>query len=301
MNNEKDAQIIIESDPFSMIPNDLVRNTAVSNDAVRIYLIIKSYIGIPDFTLYRNTVKKSFPGGEYSFKKGWKELKDLGYLVQIKEHINGRYTYSYKLLSNPSIQSGGKQSIEKQAVDGQGVDGQSAEKQEVEKQGVENQPVENQPSLIKKDSSKKDLNNNYYNNNSDKSENNKTTAIVEGHGNSVVEKTNDRSISKGFDKDRFMNSEHVVNQILRLYEAGYYSDEIKKEVTNAVKYLADSCNCFGTDNINIINQFTDDEYGDLFNMALELANDSAIYSNVFNKKGFLSEEIKKRIARHLVN
>ena len=281
MNNEKDAQIIIESDPFSMIPNDLVRNTAVSNDAVRIYLIIKSYIGIPDFTLYRNTVKKSFPGGEYSFKKGWKELKDLGYLVQIKEHINGRYTYSYKLLSNPSIQSGGKQSIEKQ--------------------GVENQPVENQPSLIKKDSSKKDLNNNYYNNNSDKSENNKTTAIVEGHGNSVVEKTNDRSISKGFDKDRFMNSEHVVNQILRLYEAGYYSDEIKKEVTNAVKYLADSCNCFGTDNINIINQFTDDEYGDLFNMALELANDSAIYSNVFNKKGFLSEEIKKRIARHLVN
>ena len=59
MNDEKDAQIIIESDPFSMIPNDLVRNTAVSNDAVRIYLIIKSYIGIPDFTLYRNTVKKS--------------------------------------------------------------------------------------------------------------------------------------------------------------------------------------------------------------------------------------------------
>ena len=98
-----------------------------------------------------------------------------------------------------------------------------------------------------------------------------------------------------------MNSEYVVNQILRLYEAGYYSDEIKKEVTNAIKYLADSCNCFGTDNINIINQFTDDEYGDLFNMALELANDSAIYSNVFNKKGFLSEEIKKRIARHLVN
>ena len=297
MNDEKDTQIVIESDPFSMLPNDFIRNPDISNDAKALYAIIKSYIGIPDFILYKSTLVKSFKGGDFRFRNAWKELKDTGYFSQIKVNTSKGFAYKYKLLAKPKVD---KPHVDSPRVDDPNVNDPKVDKPHVDSPRVDDPHVGNQHSY-KELSSKNDLNNNYYNNNFEKSENNKATAIVEGHGNSVVEKTNDRSISKGFDKDRFMNSEYVVNQILRLYEAGYYSDEIKKEVTNAIKYLADSCNCFGTDNINIINQFTDDEYGDLFNMALELANDSAIYSNVFNKKGFLSEEIKKRIARHLVN
>ena len=40
MNDEKDTQIVIESDPFSMLPNDFIRNPDISNDAKALYAII---------------------------------------------------------------------------------------------------------------------------------------------------------------------------------------------------------------------------------------------------------------------
>ena len=55
MNEEKDTQIIIESDPFSMLPNDFIRNKDISNDAKALYAIIKSYIGISTFDLSQLT------------------------------------------------------------------------------------------------------------------------------------------------------------------------------------------------------------------------------------------------------
>ena len=84
MNDEKDTQIVIESDPFSMLPNDFIRNPDISNDAKALYAIIKSYIGIPDFILYKSTLVKSFKGGDFRFRNAWKELKDTGYFSQIK-------------------------------------------------------------------------------------------------------------------------------------------------------------------------------------------------------------------------
>ena len=291
MNDEKDTKIVIESDPFSMIPNDLVRNTSVSNDAVRIYLIIKSYIGIPDFILYRNTVKKSFPGGEYSFKKGWKELKDLGYLVQIKEHINGRYTYSYKLLSTP-IQQVNKQSVEKQEIDNQ-----SSEFQSVEIQGVENQPVENRPSINRNNFNNNDSNNNELNNLvvDDKAESDAVVEKRSNHGNIFS------SNKKSFDESRFLNSKDVTVQILRISEAQYFDEKAKESISRAVKFLADSCNCFSLESIKVINTFTDIEYGELFNIAYDLANDQLRFNDIDNPKKFMSSEIKKRIANHMVN
>ncbi len=139
-----------------------------------------------------------------------------------------------------------------------------------------------------------------YNNNKN-TKYSKATAIVDGHGNSVVEKK-ERPISKGFDITRFINSPGVMVRISRLSEAMYYSEESKNRISKAIKYFAESCNCFGIEKIKIINQFTDDEYADLFNIAYDLANadSGSTYDEIKNPKGFLSEEIKKRIANHSV-
>ena len=301
MNDEKDAQIVIESDPFSMLPNDFIRNPDISNDAKALYAIIKSYIGIPDFILYKSTLIKSFKGGDTKFRNAWKELKDRGYLNQIKSNTSKGFTYKYKLISKPfnNTSDDDLPQVDKSQVDSPPMDNPHVDTPQVDSPQVENPHVGNQHSY-KELLNKNNLNNNYFNNKG-KSDDKIATAIVEGHGNSVVVENNDRPLSKGFDKNRFLNSESVALQILRIHEAFNYDERAKDEVSKAVKYLSDSCNCFGTDKIRIINQFTDDEYRDLFNIAFDLANDGGIYSNIFNQKGFLSEEIKKRIEKHLVN
>jgi len=158
----------------------------------------------------------------------------------------------------------------------------------------------NEPKLNNKESNIS-TNKGIYNNNKN-TKFSKATAIVDGHGNSVVEKK-DKPISKGFDVNRFINSPGVVVQISRISEAMYFSEESRKQVSKAIKYFAESCNCFGIEKIKIINQFTDEEYSDLFNIAYELANaddSGSSYDGIVNPKGFLSEEIKKRIANHSV-
>lgn len=145
----------------------------------------------------------------------------------------------------------------------------------------------------------------YYNNNSDNSKyGNTTIAGVEGHGNQVVVENTinsysfDKPKAKGFDRDRFVQSRSVQMQMQRLLEAEYDSPEAHKKIDVAVNYYEASCNCFGLDNIEVINNFSEEENGDLFRVAYELANDSPLYTNIINDKGYMSAEIKKRIENH---
>ena len=142
-------------------------------------------------------------------------------------------------------------------------------------------------------SSKNKLNNFSYNNKSMNSKDSKATAIVEGHGNSVVEK-NDKPISKGFDVNRFINSPSVSIQIKRMNEASYgneWSDKV-------VKYVAESCNCYGAKQISIINSFNDDEYAGIFREATALVDNDFDYLGIDNPKAYLSSVIKKCILNH---
>lgn len=152
----------------------------------------------------------------------------------------------------------------------------------------------------KNKSSNNDKNNSFSNNNVISKYSNTATAGVEGHGNQVVvenKKTN-RSISKGFDVDRFVNSPQVHLQIERLLEAERYSEKAKEKIQGAIKYFAESCNCFGIEKIKIINTFSDNEYRDLFNIAYGIKNKDFEYDNLINDKRYMSSEIKKCIANH---
>ncbi len=297
MNEEKDTQIVIESDPFSMIPNDFIRNPQISNDAKALYAIIKSYIGIPDFILYKSTLLKSFKGGDTKFRNAWKDLKDKGYLIQIRSNTSRGFIYKYKLISKPVCSL---PEVDQPRVDESRVADPHTGDPQVAGPGVDSPHVENP--RVGNQHSYKELSNNNDSNNNDLNKlvvekiNKGSDAVVEGHGNQ-----SDKPIAKGFDENRFLNSKDVTIQVLRISEALYFGEEAKESISKAVKYLADSCNCFGLESIKVINTFTDSEYGELFNIAYDLANGQSRFNDIDNPKRFMSSEIKKRIANHMTS
>lgn len=113
--NEEKLDLIYEGDPFTMIPNELLVNPDIHPNTRLLYCIIKHYITIPGFVLYKSTLIKSLGLAANTFNKYWKELKDLGFLEQIQHHINGRWKYSYKLhsisLKNTGTQNTGTQNL----------------------------------------------------------------------------------------------------------------------------------------------------------------------------------------------
>lgn len=83
---------------FSQVSNHVLKDDALSLRAKGLYCLIKCYITIPGFILYKNTLKKSSREGETAFENAWKELKDKGYLLQWKVKAgDGRFHYGYKL------------------------------------------------------------------------------------------------------------------------------------------------------------------------------------------------------------
>lgn len=122
--NEETLEVTYDGDPFTMFPNDLLINSDIHPNTRLLYGIIKHFITIPDFVLYKSTLIKALGLNENTFDKYWGQLKELGYLEQTKKHINGRYKYSYKLHSSSSkiqdpkiwgvVQDPKKQGLEKQ-------------------------------------------------------------------------------------------------------------------------------------------------------------------------------------------
>src|SRR5690554_6890684 len=88
---------------FTAVSNDLVKDRALSLKAKGLYMLIQSFVVIPNFDLYLNTLKKEVKEGEHSFMGAWKELKDNGYLVQYRSRgQDGKFIWEYELLDKPS-------------------------------------------------------------------------------------------------------------------------------------------------------------------------------------------------------
>lgn len=88
--------------PFSQVSNIALRDENLSLKAKGLYSLIQSYITIPDFILYKNTLLKKCKEGRDGFNTAWKELKTNGYLIQYKIKLdNGTYTYEYELTDYP--------------------------------------------------------------------------------------------------------------------------------------------------------------------------------------------------------
>lgn len=85
---------------FTQISNQVLLDDRLSLKAKGLYSMIQHYITIPDFVLYLNTLKKGIKEGNHTFNSAWKELKDLGYLIQERKRDteSGKFYYEYELV-----------------------------------------------------------------------------------------------------------------------------------------------------------------------------------------------------------
>lgn len=87
---------------FTQVSNVALRDTNLSLKAKGLYALIQSYITLEDFTLYKTTLLKDCSEGKKAFESAWKELKDLGYLIQYRlQGEKGKFYYEYELLDEP--------------------------------------------------------------------------------------------------------------------------------------------------------------------------------------------------------
>lgn len=78
-----------------------LRDENLSLKAKGLYSVIESYIRIPDFVLWKNTLIKCSTDGIRSFNTAWDELKKAGYLKQYRIRIEKGWKYEYELLDEP--------------------------------------------------------------------------------------------------------------------------------------------------------------------------------------------------------
>lgn len=86
---------------FTVVQNEITRDTNISLKAKGLYLVIQAYISMPDRKWTKDDFMRLAKEGSKAFDSAWKELKESGYL---KVHImsdNGRWRTEYELLDEP--------------------------------------------------------------------------------------------------------------------------------------------------------------------------------------------------------
>lgn len=91
---------------FTAVGNSIARDKVLSLKAKGLFLLIQSYINIPDSTWKKSDFQRMAIEGNKAFESAWKELKENGYL---KSHIrtNGKngcqFSTEYELLDEPQL------------------------------------------------------------------------------------------------------------------------------------------------------------------------------------------------------
>jgi len=85
---------------FAMVSNEAIHNENLSLKAKGLYALVQSYITIEDFILYKSFLLNQCKEGKKSFETAWKELKDVGYLIQhrMQDTKTKHFFWEYELL-----------------------------------------------------------------------------------------------------------------------------------------------------------------------------------------------------------
>ena len=117
---DNSGRIYRKNIPFTQVANSPLRSDKVSLKAKGLYAIIQSYITIPNFTLYKNFLKAQCKEGATSFDSAWKELKEVGLLIQHRISTQKGFVYEYELLDeippHTENQGMGNQGVENEEV-----------------------------------------------------------------------------------------------------------------------------------------------------------------------------------------
>lgn len=86
--------------PFVPISQVVAKDKEISLKAKGLYLLIQSYITIPNFKLYKSYLMSVCVEGQCSFNSAWNELKEKGYLkiYKIAKSDSKGFYYEYELL-----------------------------------------------------------------------------------------------------------------------------------------------------------------------------------------------------------
>ena len=114
-NNNRNGIVRPKQVPFTMVSNAAIRDSDLSLGAKGLYCLIQSFITIPNFTLYKNTLKKQCLEGEQAFQTKWNELKEKGWLIQykIRDHETGQFFYEYELLDEKDTEKNTQQNMKR--------------------------------------------------------------------------------------------------------------------------------------------------------------------------------------------
>jgi len=100
MNKDESGKFRRKKKNFSSVPNSVARDKNLSCKAKGLYLMIESYINIPNYELHKWYLISQCKEGQKAFNSMWKELKDAGYLkvYRVPSGENGKFVYEYELL-----------------------------------------------------------------------------------------------------------------------------------------------------------------------------------------------------------
>ncbi len=86
---------------FTVVQNEITKDTRISLKAKGLYLVIQAYISMPDKKWTKDDFKNLTKEGNKAFDSAWKELKDFGYLKVHFMPDNGKWQAEYELLDEP--------------------------------------------------------------------------------------------------------------------------------------------------------------------------------------------------------
>ena len=90
---------------FAAVSNIALRDENLSLKAKGLYALIQSYITLENFTLYKSYLKSLSTDGLRSFNTAWEELKEFGYLKQLRIRDENGFRYEYELLDEPDTET----------------------------------------------------------------------------------------------------------------------------------------------------------------------------------------------------
>lgn len=250
-----------EGEKFTTVPNEIVTDAKISPMARTLYMIIKHYITIPKFVLYKSTLKKAFGcGSDNTFDKYWKELKDLGLLVQARVHSDGRWVYKYKLTSSVKAYPNNWVHPKKQGV---------------KKQGLKKQEGRKVDEYSNSNTNNTDLSNTDLSNVVDKEKSQRE--IYQEFGQRLEDVID-------FNRSQYKNEREVF--------ATDHVDELTPEFLGLVK------DNFETSEIKVLTDLNGGDLFDLFDIYKGVRNLNghvSKYNRIENPNGFVISEIKKKL------
>ena len=88
---------------FTVVQNQIARDNNISLKAKGLYLVIQSYITMPDVTWKKSDFEKFSTDGRRSFDTSWTELRDAGYIKWHRVYVKstGKFRDEFELLDEP--------------------------------------------------------------------------------------------------------------------------------------------------------------------------------------------------------